>query len=175
MGRQRHHLHLQTHTFHTPQGDQARISDAGLRKTEDQIRIGVDLYAQTQFAALYTDDPSTSKLEKSKIEGGAESVTDIEWKLDENILFTSKIEIFAAFKTFDRLDIRTDSKLTFTVNKYLSAMFNAQIVNFAPFPRTQIKQTIAVGLTYNVFLGQSLGISRENADLQSGTDSLTIE
>lgn len=122
-------------------------------RSEIKTRLGIALRETfaNQFAALYTDDTATPTLEKSKVEGGAESVTDIEWKLAENILFTSKIEIFAAFKTFDRMDIRTDNKLTFTVNKYISAMFNVQIVNIAPFPRTQVKETIALGFTYNVF------------------------
>jgi len=120
---------------------------------EVKTRAGVALretFAE-RFASLYTDDPATAGLEKSKVEGGAESVTEVEWKVAENILFTSKLEIFAAFKTFDRLDIRTDSKLTFTVNKYITAMFNAQILNIAPFPRTQVKEAIALGFTYNVF------------------------
>lgn len=120
---------------------------------EVKTRLGVGLRETfaDQFAVLYTDDAATTELETSKVEGGAESVTDIEWKVAENVLFTSKLELFAPFKTFDRVDIRTDSKLTFTVNKYITAMFNAQIINIAPFPRTQVKETIALGFTYNIF------------------------
>jgi hypothetical protein len=121
---------------------------------EVKTRIGAALRETfaDRFAGLYTDDPETQgEVEKSKIEGGAESVTDVEWKLAENVLFTSKLEIFAPFKKFDRWDIRTDAKLTLTVSKYIAAMVNLQVVNIEPFPRTQVKETIALGLTYNVF------------------------
>lgn len=122
-------------------------------REEIKTRLGFSLreILASRYASLYTDDPSTPALEKSKIEGGMESVTDVEWKIDENILLTSKIEIFAPFKKFDRLDIRTDTKLTMAVNKYINAMFSLQVLNIEPFPRTQIKQTIALGFTYNVF------------------------
>lgn len=122
--------------------------------SELKTRIGAALRETfaDRFAALYTDDPETQgEVEKSKVEGGAESVTDLEWKIAENVLFTSKLEVFAPFRKFDRLDIRTDAKLTFTVSKYIAAMVNVQVVNIEPFPRTQVKETIALGLTYNVF------------------------
>lgn len=121
---------------------------------EVKTRIGAALRETfaDRFAMLYTDDPETqSDVEKSKVEGGAESVTDVEWKIAENVLFTSKLEIFAPFKKFDRLDIRSEGKLTFTVSKYISAMVSVQVVNIEPFPRTQVKETIALGFTYNVF------------------------
>ena len=121
---------------------------------EVKTRLGVALreIVADAFAVLYTDDPSTtSKLEKSKIDGGLESVTDVEWKLADNILFTSKLELFAPFKKIDRVDIRGESKLTMSVNKYISAMLSVQVLNIEPFPRTQVKESISLGFTYNVF------------------------
>ncbi len=120
---------------------------------EVKTRLGFGLREifANEYAALYTDDPATASIEKSRIDGGMESVTDVDWKVAENILLTSKIEIFAPFNNFDRLDIRTDTKITMAVNKYINAMFSLQLLNIDPFPRTQIKQAIALGLTYNLF------------------------
>ncbi len=78
-------------------------------------------------------------------------MTDVEWKLADNILFTSKLELFAPFKKIDRVDIRGESKLTMSVNKYISAMLSVQVLNIEPFPRTQVKESISLGFTYNVF------------------------
>lgn len=127
---------------------------AGIQATKEiKTRLGFALRETfaNQFAAIYTDDPSTPGIEKSKVEGGIESVTDVDWKIADNILFTSKLELFAPFKTIDHIDIRSDNKLTMAVNKYITANVAVQLLNIAPFPRTQVKETIAIGFTYNVF------------------------
>jgi hypothetical protein len=100
----------------------------------------------------YADDPETkTSVETSKVEGGLESATDVEWKIDDNVLLTSKLELFAPLKTIDRVDVRFESKVTMTVNKFISANFALQMLNVNPYPRTQIKEVIALGFTYNVF------------------------
>ena len=127
---------------------------AGIQATKEiKTRLGFALRETfaDQFAAIYTDDPSTPGIEKSKVEGGLESVTDVDWKITDNILFTSKLELFAPFKTIDHVDIRSDNKLTMSVNKYITANVAVQLLNVAPFPKTQVKETIAIGFTYNVF------------------------
>ncbi|MBI5474554.1 MAG: DUF3078 domain-containing protein [Ignavibacteriae bacterium] len=120
---------------------------------EVKTRLGVALreVIADAYAGLYTDDPATAKVEKSKVEGGLESVSDVEWKMAENILLTAKLELFAPFKKIDRVDLRGDTKVTMTVNKYISAMFSVQVLNIEPFPRTQLKESISLGFTYNVF------------------------
>jgi len=86
------------------------------------------------------------------VDGGMESVTDVEWQLDDNILFTSKLEMFAPFKTFDVIVVRDNTSLTAKVNKYITAMFNVQLINEKRVtPRTQVKETIALGLSYTLF------------------------
>ncbi len=127
---------------------------AGIQATKEiKTRLGFALRETfaDQFALIYTDDPATPGIEKSKVEGGMESVTDVDWKIADNILFTSKLELFAPFKNIDHIDIRSDNKLTMAVNKYITANVSVQLLNIAPFPKTQVKETIAIGLTYNVF------------------------
>jgi hypothetical protein len=96
----------------------------------------------------YSNDPG----KKTSVDGGMESVTEIEWKLDDNILFTTKLEMFDAFKQFDEIVVRNNTSITGKVNKYVTAMFNIQLINEKRVtPRTQVKETIALGLSYTLF------------------------
>jgi hypothetical protein len=105
-----------------------------------------------RYASLYSDDPKTSdKIEKSKVEGGLESVTEVDWKVEENVLFTTKLELFAAFKSMDVVIMRSDSKIAAKVSKYVSVIFNVQFINDATVsPRTQVKEIIGLGLSYQL-------------------------
>jgi hypothetical protein len=119
---------------------------------EIKTRLGFALRETFSSKFAYADDPETKNtVEASKVEGGIESVTDTEWKIEDNILLTSKLELFAPFRTIDRVDVRFETKVTMSVNKYISANFTLQMLNLSPFPRTQIKEAIAIGFTYNVF------------------------
>ncbi len=101
---------------------------------------------------LYTDDPATPTIEKSKVEGGLESVTDVEVPLDDNVLFKSKLEMFAPFKHLDVVVVRSDNTIVAKISKYFSANLNVQFVNDANVsPRTQIKEALAIGINYSVF------------------------
>lgn len=125
---------------------------AGWQATKEvKTRAGIALRETFSDKYGYADDPKTPGRETSKVEGGLESVTDVDWIIAENILFTSKLELFAPLNNIDRVDIRSDNKLTMTVNKYITAIFSVQLLNLSPFPRTQIKEVIAIGFTYNVF------------------------
>jgi hypothetical protein len=96
----------------------------------------------------YSNDPG----KKTSVDGGMESVTEIEWKLDDNILFTTKLEVFDAFKHFDEIVVRDNTSIIGKVNKYVTAMLNIQLINEKRVtPRTQVKETIALGLNYTLF------------------------
>lgn len=106
----------------------------------------------TKSFNVYSDDPKTTEIEKTKVEGGFESVTDIEWKLEQNLLFKSKLELFAALKSIDAVVVRMDNTLTANISKYVVVNLNVQIINEKIIsPRTQVKQTISFGLSYVLF------------------------
>ena len=44
--------------------------------------------------------------EEMRVEYGAESVTDVSWKIAENILFTSKLELFSNLKAINQNGLR---------------------------------------------------------------------
>jgi len=121
---------------------------------EIKTRLGAALretFANT-YAAKYSDDLETiSEIEKTRVEGGVESVTEIGWTMMENVVFNAKLEIFAPVNHFDRTTVRSDNTLSAKVNKYLSMNLNIYLLSDPQIQaRTQIKQTLALGFSYTL-------------------------
>ena len=105
----------------------------------------------TSIYNQYADDPATTNIEKTSVKGGLESVTNVEWKVAENMLFTAKLELFSAFDKPDQVIVRSDNTLAAKVNKYISVIVNVQLINErAVTPRTQVKQTLGLNLSYQL-------------------------
>jgi hypothetical protein len=116
-----------------------------------RLGIAVREVLTSQFPRPYADDPSTTDIEKVKVNGGIESVTTAEWTFAENMQFKSSLELFAPFKTLDEVIIRSDNTISAKVNKYVSVGFNVQLVNDVTTTRkTQIKQVLAIGISYSL-------------------------
>ena len=100
----------------------------------------------------YADDPTTANVEKTSVDGGLESVTNIEFQLADNILFKTDLELFAPVKRLDEVVIRSTTSITGKVNKYVTAIFGLQLINEKRVsPKTQVKESISLGLSYTVF------------------------
>ncbi|MBN1153563.1 DUF3078 domain-containing protein [candidate division KSB1 bacterium] len=98
----------------------------------------------------YADDLETVKIEKTKNEFGAESVTDLDWKLAENSLFTSKLELFSTMKAFDEVDVNWDNILTTKISKYFNVNFNFKLYYDKDISaKRQLNQAIALGIMYS--------------------------
>jgi hypothetical protein len=106
-----------------------------------------------QYAAFYSDDPDTpDKIEKSRFETGLESVTDYNVKLGQNLLYETKLSLFSAFEHIDIVDIKWDNKWTAQVAKYVNVNLNVLMYYDEDIvKKTQIKETLAIGLTYTLF------------------------
>ena len=119
---------------------------------EVTTRIGAALReVVTSNFPQYSDDPSTPDVEKVKVNGGLESVTDLEWKFAENMILASRLELFAPFKALDEIIARNDNTLSAKVNKYITVSFNVQLINdITVTRRTQIKQVLALGVSYTL-------------------------
>jgi len=108
-----------------------------------------EIYTDVFFS--YADDPKTTGHEYVKIDDGFESVTDVQWQMDENIWFTSKIELFMTVRTPDKAVLRNDNTIRVRAAKYISITLNANIINDRQIsPHTQVMNTLAVGLSYTV-------------------------
>jgi opacity protein-like surface antigen len=120
---------------------------------ELKTRLGVGLRETfTKNYPIYADDPATTDTEKTKIEGGLESVSEAEIPIDSSVMFKAKLELFAPFKTLDQIIVRSDNTLLVKISKYVNVNFNLQFINDRVVsPRTQIKEALALGLTYTVF------------------------
>lgn len=123
-----------------------------IKELKTRLGLGIREVITNKFNQ-YTDDPKTSdKIEKITVDGGIESVTNVEWQLEDNVLFTSQLEMFAPLKTLDEIVVRSSSALTAKVGKYITAILNLQLINDKrTTPRTQIKETIALGISYTLF------------------------
>jgi hypothetical protein len=122
-------------------------------KNQIKTRLGAAL-KQTitrNFPAPYADDPDTkNKIEKTKVELGAESVSDYTQKLAENMVFTSKLELFSNLKALNEVDVRWDNILTAEISKYVNVNLNFKLFYDRDISvKRQLKQSLALGLTYS--------------------------
>jgi hypothetical protein len=117
---------------------------------EFKTRLGVGLREiLTSAFPIYADDPSTVEIEKTQVNGGLESVTELSLKIDENVTFGSKLEMFSTFKKPDEIIVRCDNILAAKVSKYITAMLTVQLLNErSASPRTQIKEVLGIGFSY---------------------------
>jgi hypothetical protein len=128
---------------------------AGVRRSYKDIvktRIGAAIKETItdKFAVPYADDPETDEIEDTKTEVGAESVTDLNLKLSESLLFTSKLELFSNLEATNEVDINWDNLLTAKIEEYLSVNLNVRIFYDRDISTSrQIKEALAIGLTYS--------------------------
>lgn len=118
--------------------------------TQVKTRLGAAVREVLSDAFSYADDAATAAVERSRVEGGLESVTDIEVKIEENTMFTSKLEMFAPFNNIDVVVVRSDNTISSKVSKYVVVVFNVQLINDRNMgtAKTQIKEGLALGISY---------------------------
>ena len=116
-----------------------------------QTRLGASM-KQTitrNYPSPYADDPNTTEIEKTKNEIGAESVSDVSWKISDNTIFKSKLELFTTFSAFDETDVNWDNDFTTKISKYFNINFNFKLFYDKDIsPKRQIKQFLGIGITY---------------------------
>ncbi|MDH4070688.1 MAG: DUF3078 domain-containing protein [Ignavibacteria bacterium] len=98
---------------------------------------------------VYADDPETVEIETTLFQGILESVTDLEWVIEENIVFTSKLEMIAPFESMDRIIVRNDNVLAAKVGDYFTTKLNVELLNdWRVTRRTQVRETVSIGISY---------------------------
>jgi hypothetical protein len=115
-----------------------------------RLGVGARQVVTSQFPE-YADDPETPEVENVRFDSGLESVVTFAWNFAENMLLASRLELFSAFNHLDRVIVRNDNVVSAKVNDLISVNFNVQFVNDVNVsPKTQIKQTFALGFSYTV-------------------------
>jgi hypothetical protein len=102
----------------------------------------------------YANFPSTPVADwvSTRVDGGLESITDVEWKPQADILVRSKLEMFAPIRKVNEVTMRMDNTMSVNVAKYFVVVLNLQLINDPnASTRTQVKEVLAFGLTYALF------------------------
>jgi hypothetical protein len=132
------------------------IQSAGIGYTPNEdftTRIGaaVKETVTRDYPVPYADDPDTPEIEKTKVEPGMESVTNLNVTLAKNILFTTNLQLFSNMKAFNEIDVNWDNLLVAKVNDYINVNFNLKLFYDRDIStKRQLMQSLALGLTYTL-------------------------
>jgi len=103
----------------------------------------------THFHVLYTDDPDTPDIEKSKFEYGLEWVGDYRKNVNEFSTVTMKIELFSNLAAVRRTDVRWDGNYTTQISDFIDIGFNFQLIYDEDIShKRQIRQFLTIGISY---------------------------
>ena len=115
-------------------------------KTRLGAAIKETITSSDTAAIIYADG------EDMRVEYGAESITDIIYKFNETLFFTSKLELFSNLKRIDEIDVNWDNLFSAIVSKYITASLNIKLFYDKDISKKrQLKQIMAVGLSYTLF------------------------
>lgn len=124
-------------------------------KVNEQVatRLGAALrQIVTRDFNSYADDDETAKVEEIRWDGGVESVTDANWSLAENILVTTKLEIFVPLNDVGDRSIGNDTTLKVKLSDHINLNVNLQLLDDPTASEDlQLKQTTAFGISYSLF------------------------
>lgn len=103
------------------------------------------------FTEDYTAIYSGEGADKIRNEAGIEWVNEFNFKITENIVFKTTIDLFSNLTTFDAIDINTDSTLIASVNEWLNFNINVLLKYDKDIStRSQLKQSLSAGLTFKI-------------------------
>lgn len=121
-------------------------------KTQFDMRLGFSLKETfSKKFTKFTDDPKTDKIEKTKVQPGAELVSNYNNKFDDKLTVKSKFELFTDFVSFNRVDLRWDTYVSFKVYKFIELSFNyVMYYNFDESSQFQWKEIASIGLVYDI-------------------------
>ena len=124
---------------------------APIKALKTRMGLALKQTITTDFPNPYTDNPETTDIvEKFKSEAGFEMVADFSRKLHENILLTSKLELFSNLKAINQTDILWDTVLVAKITKFVNVNLNLKLAYDSDVsPRRQIKEALALGFTYS--------------------------
>jgi hypothetical protein len=101
----------------------------------------------------YASDPSKpGVVQKTDVEGGLQLGVEVNWAFYDNMIFTSKLDLFQPISKLDRVIVHWDNTLAMKVNRFISINASSSVINEqAVSPYTQIKETIGLALGYDFF------------------------
>jgi len=120
------------------------------KKFNTRLGIAVE-EVLTNNNTKYADDKSTTKIEKTGVDAGLESVTSIEQTIAENLLLKSKLRLFTRFNSLDVWDVRWDNTIVAKINSFMNVNFTFLLVYQEDQSlKVQIKQGLQIGFLYRI-------------------------
>ena len=90
--------------------------------------------------------------ETFRSEYGMESFTDFTTRLAENLIYTGKLGLFSNMKRFDEIDVDWDNVFVAKITDILNVTLTIRLFYDRDISiKRQLKQTLAVGFSYNMF------------------------
>jgi len=115
-----------------------------------RLGLGLREVVTSQFTQ-YARDPSTNVIKKVRVNGGLESVNDLNMVVAENIGLVARLELFAPLNSLDKIIVRNDYILSAKANKYITTNLTFNLINDVNIsPRTQMKQALALGVVFSL-------------------------
>ncbi len=114
-------------------------------RIKSRIGAAVKHTMSDQYADIYADG------EKNRMETGVESVTDLNLKFNQNLVFTSKLKLFSNMKGMKNVDVDWDNMFVSDVTKWIKVSLNVRIFYDSDISsKRQLMQVLAVGVSYKL-------------------------
>ena len=99
----------------------------------------------------FSDDPATTDIEKIRFEPGISWITNVKKELHENILLTSRLDIFSDLEAAKRIDVLWENVVNMKVTSLINVKLEFDLLYDRDVStRRQIRQALAVGISYSL-------------------------
>jgi hypothetical protein len=142
------------------------VSRTFYKHEKDQLMSRVGLALKERIINQIVDTATEATDRNTEVDGGIESVTDLVYTLSNNLNYVGKLTLFKALYNSDKdefkdtpaedywkaIDVNWENSLTATVAKYVSVSLYVQFLyDKQVSKRGRIKETLGLGLTYQLF------------------------
>lgn len=113
-------------------------------------RLGFALKETFSAEQGHADDAETrTEIEDASVEYGLSSVTEYQLVLMENILGSTKLDVFVNFEGVKDIDARWENKIAAKVNKIISVNFELEMLYDKALSESyQSRESLAIGITF---------------------------
>lgn len=118
-----------------------------------KLRLGFALKQTVTFRynSPYADDPKTTKTEKIKNEKGLQLAIDVNWKMNDNLVYKSNTAVFSDLEWIKAVDLKIDNILIAKINKLFNVSFEYNILYDLDQSRQfQLRQALTLGVNFTI-------------------------
>jgi hypothetical protein len=102
-----------------------------------------------QYATRLTDDPERPGVQKISADFGISSVSNLRKRLADNMLLSSRLELFSNLNRFDEVDVRWDIVISAKVTEFIDVRLNSELLYDSNISaKRQLKQVLSLGFSY---------------------------